>query len=86
MARMSTIGIPLFETLWTDVRQVLRQIQKKPAFAGTAILVLAAGFGVSTAMFSTIRNVLLNPLPYKAPDRLGNLCTSPRPALLLDKM
>jgi predicted permease len=70
MARMSTIGIPLLETLWTDVRQVLRQIQKKPAFAGTATLVLAAGFGVSTAMFSTIRNVLLNPLPYKAPDRL----------------
>jgi len=70
MARMSTIDISLFEMLWTDVRQVLRQIQKKPAFAGTAILVLAAGFGVSTAMFSTIRNVLLNPLPYKAPDRL----------------
>jgi putative ABC transport system permease protein len=70
MARMSIIGIPPFETLWTDVRQVLRQFQKKPAFAGTVILVLAAGFGVSIAMFSTIRNVLLNRLPYKAPDRL----------------
>jgi len=67
---MSTIDISLLETLWTDVRQVLRQIQKKPAFAGAVTLVLAAGFGVSTAMFSTVRNVLLNPLPYEAPDRL----------------
>jgi putative ABC transport system permease protein len=67
---MSTIDISPLETLWTDVCQVLRQIQKKPAFAGTVTLVLAVGFGVSTAMFSTVRNVLLNPLPYKAPDRL----------------
>jgi hypothetical protein len=42
MARMSIVGILPFETLWTDVRQVLRQFQKKPAFAGTVILVLAA--------------------------------------------
>ena len=60
----------LHETLVTDVRQVLRQMQKKPAFAGLVILVLGTGFAVSTAMFSTIRTVLLNPLPYRSPERL----------------
>ena len=34
------------------------------------MLVLAAGFAVTTAMFSTIRTVLLNPLPYRSPERL----------------
>jgi putative ABC transport system permease protein len=70
MARMSRMSVSLIETLWTDVRQVLRQIQKKPAFAGLVVLVLAAGFAVSTAMFSTVRTVLLNPLPYRSPERL----------------
>lgn len=60
----------LIETRATDVRHVFRQIHKKPAFAGLVVLVLAAGFAVSTAMFSTIRTVLLNPLPYRSPERL----------------
>jgi putative ABC transport system permease protein len=70
MARMSTMSVSLIETLGTDVRQVFRQIHKKPAFTGLVVLVLAAGFAVSTAMFSTIRTVLLNPLPYRSPERL----------------
>jgi putative ABC transport system permease protein len=45
-------------------------MQKKPAFAGVVVLILAAGFAVTTAMFSTIRTVLLNPLPYRSPERL----------------
>jgi hypothetical protein len=51
MARMSTPVIPLVEALWTDAWQALRQMQKKPVFAGLVVLVLAAGFAVSTAMF-----------------------------------
>jgi predicted permease len=70
MARMSRMSVSLIETLGTDVRQVLRQIHKKPAFAGLVVLVLAAGFAVSTAMFSTIRTVLLKPLPYRSSERL----------------
>ncbi len=67
MARMS---VSLIETLSTDVRQVFRQIRKKPSFAGFLVLVLAAGFAVSTAMFSTIQTVLLTPLPFRSPERL----------------
>ena len=70
MARMSNIGVFLIEALGADVWQVFRQIHKKPAFAGLAVLVLAAGFAVSTAMFSTVRTVLLKPLPYRSPERL----------------
>jgi hypothetical protein len=70
MARMSRMSMSLNEALATDVRQVLRQIQKKPAFAGLVILVLGAGLAVSTAMFSTIRTVIFNPLPYRSPERL----------------
>ncbi len=70
MARMKTVRVALLEALWKDVRQVVRQMQKKPAFAGVVVLVLAAGFAVTTAMFSTIRTVLLNPLPYRSPERL----------------
>src|ERR1700761_1054915 len=69
MARMSRMSMSLHETLVADVRQVLRQMQKRPAFAGLVILVLGTGFAVSTAMFSTIRTVLLNPLPYRSPER-----------------
>ena len=37
-------------TLSNDLRQVRRQIRKGPDFAGAVILVLAAGFGISTAV------------------------------------
>jgi putative ABC transport system permease protein len=39
-------------------------------FAGAVILILAVGIGVSTAMFSVIHAVLLQPLPYAAADRI----------------
>jgi hypothetical protein len=59
-----------FETLCNDLWHAYRQIRNAPGFAGAVILVLAAGFGVSTAIFSTVRSVLFAPLPYNNPDRL----------------
>jgi hypothetical protein len=59
-----------FETLWNDLWQAYRQIRNAPGFAGAVILVLAAGFGISTAIFSTVRSVILTPLPYNKPERL----------------
>ena len=57
-------------SFWRDLRQASRQIRRTPAFSATAVLVLVAGFGVSLAIFSIVRNVLLAPLPYKEPSRL----------------
>lgn len=57
-------------SLRSDLRQAARQLYKAPAFAATVVLVLAAGFSVSVAIFSIVRNVLLSPLPFRDPGRL----------------
>ena len=64
-ARILSLG-----SFWGDLRQTSRQIRKTPGFSATAVLVLAAGFGVSIAIFSIVRTVLLAPLPYREPTRL----------------
>jgi putative ABC transport system permease protein len=58
------------ESFGADLRHTIRQICKAPAFSASVVLVLAAGFGISVAVFSVVRNVLLSPLPYNEPDRL----------------
>ena len=60
-------------SLKSDLRQAARQIYKAPAFAATVVLVLAAGFGVSVAIFSIVRSVLLSPLPFHDPGRLAQI-------------
>jgi len=58
------------ETLWGDVRYGLRMLRKNPAFAIIAILTLAAGIGVTSAVFSFVDRNLFRSLPYPHDDRL----------------
>ena len=51
----------------------LRQLRKSPGFALTAILSLAVGIGATTAVFSVVYGVLMNPYPYKAAERMAHL-------------
>ncbi len=56
-----------------DLRAIYRAFSKSPVFAATAILTLAIGIGASTAMFSIVNAVLLQPLPFREPDDLVQL-------------
>lgn len=56
--------------LFIDVRHALRSIVRAPAFFGMLLLVLAAGIGATTAMFSLLECLLLRPLPYPHPEQL----------------
>jgi putative ABC transport system permease protein len=59
-----------FGSFWRNVRFALRQLQRSPGFALTAILTLALGVGPTVAIFSIIWATFLAPLPYPQADQL----------------
>ena len=60
-------------TILQDLRYTLRQLFKNPGFSLTAIGSLALGIGATTAVFSVIYAILMNPYPYAAPDRMVHM-------------
>lgn len=61
------------ERLIQDFRQALRVLRKSPAFAAFAIVTLALGLGMNTAIFTVVNAVMLRDLPYPEPSRLVSL-------------
>ena len=56
--------------LLSDLRFAFTQIRRSPGFSALAILTLALGIGLTTATFSLVNGVLLQPLPLQQPDQL----------------
>ena len=59
-----------FESALRDGKYAVRVLRKAPAFTVIAVLTLAFGIGANTAIFSVVKSVVLETLPYKDPGRL----------------
>lgn len=60
-------------TILQDLRFALRQLLKMPGFTTTAIVSLGLGIGATTAVFSVVYAILMDPYPYAAPDRMVHM-------------
>ena len=57
-------------SIWQDLQFAARVLRKRPGFTLTAVLSLALGIGATSAVFSVIYAVLIDPFPYPGSDRL----------------
>ena len=57
----------------SDLGFAARSLFRAPLFTAAAVLTIALGIGVNAAVFNVIYAVLLDPLPYRTPERLVHL-------------
>jgi predicted permease len=71
-------------SLTADLRQAWRNARRAPGLTLAVVLTLAVGIGANGAVWSVLRAVLLEPLPYPQPERLVRV-TSKFPRLGFDR-
>ncbi|MFN7934414.1 MAG: ABC transporter permease [Bryobacteraceae bacterium] len=64
------------ETLWQDVRFAFRSLAKSPGVLAVSVLSLALGIGANTAIFTIVKAVFLQPVPFADPHRVVVLSTA----------
>src|SRR5215471_7545758 len=80
-------GFPFLEAILQDLRFAVRMLCKYPVVTLVAMLTLALGIGVNTAVFSWIQTILLNPVPGVAnPTRLMTVFQSDRGNVLVSRI
>lgn len=68
-----TWGWTWIEQFARDLHYACRTLFRSPGFSILTILVIALGIGTTTALFTVVHSVLLEPLPFKDPARLIRL-------------
>src|SRR5437667_1896941 len=67
-----------------DLRFALRQLRKSPGFTFLAVITLALGIGLNTAIFSLINDLFLRGLSFKEPGRVVHMYSNARERNLLE--
>jgi len=57
----------------SHLRYTVRSLLRAPVFTAATILTIALGTGVNTAVFSVVYSALLDPLPFREPQRLVHI-------------
>src|SRR5215469_14983166 len=60
----------MMHSVVSDLRYTARELVRRPGFSMTAVLSLALGVGATSAVFSVIYAVLINPFPYPGAERI----------------
>lgn len=68
----------MWTTLLQDVRYGLRTLRRAPGFTAVAVLSLAIGIGLNSAIFSIVDTLLFRPQPVERPESLVSIFTSER--------
>src|SRR5438552_1990548 len=68
----------------SDLRFAIRQLLKSPGFTLLALITLALGIGLNTAIFSLINDLFLRGLPFKDPERVVHMYSEARESNLLE--
>ena len=66
-------GLRLFDTLARDVKHAIRRLARDWQFTLAAVLILALGIGINSAVFSVVNALLFRTQPFPDSDRLVNL-------------
>jgi predicted permease len=67
-----------------DLKFALRQLRKSPGFTVLAVITLALGIGLNTAIFSLINDLFLRGLPFKEPGRAVHMYSNVKDRNLLE--
>src|SRR3981081_4379166 len=70
--------------MMTDLRFAFRQLLKSPGFTLVAVITLALGIGLNTAIFSLINELFLRGLPFKEPARVVHMFAGDKSRDLVD--